>query len=55
MVGAPESAVMKTALGLLMPPLIRGTETAIPSGILCMPMRMASTSAALPITPLLLA
>ena len=36
-------------------PEISGTETAMPSGILCRPMSTASTRAALSITPLLLA
>ena len=33
MVGMPEAAVISTAFTRLMPPLMRGTDTAMPSGI----------------------
>ena len=44
MVGAPESAVMTTARRRLEPPVMSGTETAMPSGMLCRPMMTAMIS-----------
>ena len=41
MVGNPVIAVTSTDFTLLIPPEIRGTATAMPSGILCRPMTMA--------------
>ncbi len=40
-VGKPDSAVSKTALTLPIPPVISGTDTAIPSGMLCNPITIA--------------
>ena len=40
-VGKPLNAVRSAALGFFIPPAIRGTETAIPSGTLCSPITIA--------------
>ena len=50
-VGAPVRAVTTTAFVLFIPPAISGTDTDIPSGILCRPITMASTSPPVIVNP----